>query len=109
MVSLGMTVRPRPFLLMTRSGAASSGVRVGSFGAGVVGSSVTTVLKLEPEMVPWLEMKLTPAGIGGPLISARKTISRRWPLGSVPIVTETLSFGAAGLPAAGGPASIGFR
>src|SRR5260370_37346043 len=65
MRSLGITSRPRPWLVRARSGAASSGVRVGSLEAGVVGSSVTTVEKLAPETEPWLEMLLTPAGIGG--------------------------------------------
>lgn len=85
---------PSSCLSIPRSGAASRGERVGSLGVPVSGSSVSTVVKPEPETVPWLEMLFTPAGMGGLFIKALKTMMRRLPAGSVPMLTETASFGA---------------
>jgi hypothetical protein len=39
-------------------------------------------------------MLLTPAGMGGLFISALKTMMTRFPAGNVPILTDTVSFGA---------------
>ncbi len=83
--------------MMPRSGAASSGERVGSLGVPVSGSSVRTVNDgLPPVTVPWLDIKCTPAGMGGLFISALKTMMRRLPAGSVPMLIDTASSGADG-------------
>ena len=86
-------------LTMLRSGAASICVTVGSLGAGVRGSSVSTLAKFEPETVPWFATLFTPAGSGGPLTVTRKTIVTCWPAGSVPMLT--------GKPAASGAVASG--
>jgi hypothetical protein len=83
--------------MIPRSGEASRGERVGSLGAPVSGSSVRTVNDgLPPVTVPWLEMLCTPAGMGGLFISALKTMMRRLPAGSVPMLIDTASNGASG-------------
>ena len=77
-----------PSLVIRNVGGMVSIVLVASFGVGVAGSSVWTLVKLEPETSPWLDTMLTP-GIWGNRIVTRKLILSEAPAAIAPILTWT--------------------
>ena len=89
-MSPGCTVTPPSSFSMTRSGALSTNVQVGSLAVPVFGSSVTTGMKLLPETVPWLQTSVTPPGNGSSTVTS-KVMATIWPGFNVSRVTLTIS------------------
>ena len=82
----GATEAPPSDFVSARFGRRSMGVSVGSLGATVSGSSVTTGEKLVPLTVPWFDTCAT-SPVNGSLTRARNTTVRLLPVGRVPRMT----------------------